>query len=225
MGAARLRARLQRRHRGGQAARFGLVARHAPGRTFADIGCLYEANGAIAFAAEAAGATAVCGVDVSEPTREFADEHERRGSAVRFVRGDLHDAATLEAVGRHDIVWCSGVLYHVPHPLLTLERLSSIAGELLIVGCQTIPEVPGIPQAAVFWPGLSEAARAPYARAWGPRAMGLATPFQPAQGYANWFWGLTPSALRALVTTAGWEVVETLAMGLDFYVVARRPTA
>jgi len=223
MAAARLRARFQRRRAGGQAARLELVRRHAPGRSFADIGCLYEAGGAIAFSAEAAGAQRVTAVDISAPTPAYEAEHARRDSRVRFVRGDLHASETLAQIGEHDVVWCSGVLYHVPHPLQTIECLGSIAGELLILGCQTIPEVPGVPQAAVFWPGLDAGRRAPYARTWNrPDALGITTPFRPQDGYANWFWGLTPSALRALVECSGWRVQETLALGHDRYVVAGR---
>jgi SAM-dependent methyltransferase len=223
MAAARLRARLQRRRAGGQGARLELVRRHAAGRSFADIGCMYEADGAIAFAAEAAGADPVTAVDVSAPTPGYEAEHARRGSSVRFVRGNLHAPETLAATGEHDVVWCSGVLYHVPDPLRAIEALGSIASDRLILGSQTIPEVPGLPQAAVFWPGLDATGRSPYARTWNRGdATGITTPFRPDAGYANWFWGLTPSALEALLRSAGWTVDERLALGFDLYVVARR---
>ncbi|HEX2086030.1 MAG TPA: class I SAM-dependent methyltransferase, partial [Solirubrobacteraceae bacterium] len=106
-----------------------LVARHAPGASFADVGCMWKVHGAIAFAAERAGATRVTAVDVMPPTPQF--EERRRRSNVRFVQGDLHDPATMEEVGEHDVVWCAGVLYHAPHPLLTLERLRAITTRTL----------------------------------------------------------------------------------------------
>src|SRR3712207_8110158 len=59
----------------------------------------------------------------------------------RFVCGDLHDPDVLAEAGVHDVVWCYGVLYHAPHPLLTLERLRSVCGELLLLGTELIPEV------------------------------------------------------------------------------------
>ena len=31
-------------------------------------------------------------------------------------------------------------------------------------------------------------------------------PFDPARGYASWYWGLTPSALKAMTTAAGFEI-------------------
>ena len=60
---------------------------------------MWNIDGGIAFLAEACGATAVTGLDVMGPTPAYAAEHERRSSAVRFVRGDLHDAETIAQVG------------------------------------------------------------------------------------------------------------------------------
>ena len=40
--------------------------------------------------------------------------------------------------------------------------------------------------------------------------MGIATPFQPGEGYANWWWGITPSALDAMLRTTGFAPVETV---------------
>ena len=65
------------------------------------------------------------------PTPEFL---ERQGD-VRFVQGDLHDPGVAEP---HDVVWCSGVLYHAPHPLLTLERLHALTTETLLLATETI---------------------------------------------------------------------------------------
>ena len=53
----------------------------------------------------------------------FESERAHRGCRMRFIQGDLHDQAVMARVGPHDVVWCSGVIYHAPHPLLTLERL------------------------------------------------------------------------------------------------------
>jgi hypothetical protein len=37
---------------------------------------------------------------------------------------------------------------------------------------------------------------------------GITTPFEPAQGYSNWFWGMSPSCVTALLETAGFRVVH-----------------
>lgn len=216
---ARLRRKLRQRRR--PLVREELVRRHAPGRSFADVGCMYGANGSIAFLAEESGATAVTAFDAMEETPEYLAEHSRRGSSVRFVRGDLHEPG---AIGEHDVVWCSGVIYHAPNPLLTLERLAAGARELLIVGSHTIPEVPGLAQACVFYPRLGGADRAEYAAVWPCNSVGIATPYdeRPEMSYANYWWGITPSALRAMVEVQPFRVVEELSEPFATYVVARR---
>jgi hypothetical protein len=216
--AARLRQRA-RRHR---PPREELIDRFAPAKSFADVGCMWGVDGALAFAAEAAGATEVTGVDIMAATDAFAAEHARRGSRVRFVRGDIHDQSTAAAVGPHDVVWCSGVLYHAPNPLLTLERLRALTRETLILATETIPEVPGVSQACVFLPGLSDGDRAVHAAARpGSMALGIDTPFDRAQSYGAWWWGLSHSAVRGMLSASGFEVLEEHGGPLHLTVIAR----
>ncbi|MBA2348476.1 MAG: methyltransferase domain-containing protein [Solirubrobacterales bacterium] len=184
----RLRQRLSR----GTPPREELVARHVRGRSFVDVGCMWSVDGAIAFAAEAAGATDVTGVDVMGESETYRAEHARRGSRVRFVQGDLHDPATVEAVGVHDVVWCSGVLYHAPHPLLTLERLRAMTAQTLILATETLP---------------LRGNRCEFAPAPG-RHPTHTERFDPARGYVNWFWGISPGALGAMVEATGFRVQE-----------------
>jgi len=148
----------------------------------------------------------VTGVDVMGETPEFQAERERRGSGVRFVQGDLHDPATFERTGVHDVVWCSGVLYHAPNPILTLERLRAATGGLLLLSTEALPEVPGLPGASVLYPALDDAQRHAYAGAPGGPAVGVTSRYDPAQGYGNWFWGITPSALDGMLRVAGFAV-------------------
>jgi len=182
---------------------------------------MWNIDGGIAFLAEECGATAVTGLDVMGPTPAYEAEHQRRSSAVRFVRGDLHDPGAIAEVGNHDVVWCAGVLYHAPHPVLTLERLRSITRELLILGTATIPEVPGLEGACVFYPALSDTGRQVYEPVDSVLRHGISTPFDPGQEYGNWWWGITPSALRGLLEATGFEVIETLDHHFHRTVLAR----
>ena len=192
-----------------------LLRRRVPGRSFADIGAMWQMHGRMAFVAEEAGATgSVTAVDAMDPTPEYRSEHERRESGVRFVQGDLHDPLTVAEIGPHDFVWCSGVIYHSPNPYLLIEHLREITGELLYLGTEIVPEVPGFEQACIFYPGLNEPSRRAYGSAHGPEhdAMGVNSPFDstPGLGYANYWWGITPSALRAMMLTARFEILEEL---------------
>jgi hypothetical protein len=201
---ARLRARL------GKASppREELIARHVAGRSFVDVGCMWTIHGALCFAAEDAGAATVTGVDVMAPTAPFTAELRRRESKVRFVQGDLHERATVARVGRHDVVWCSGVLYHAPHPLLTLERLRELTGQTLLLATETVAETPGRRGTCVIAPGRDEHPNAEPAGAAG-------------QGYGPWYWGIAPSALRTMLTLSGFDIVEEHRTPFHVTVVAR----
>ena len=203
--------------------REALVRRHATGASFCDVGCMWKVSGRIAFVAEEAGATAVTGVDVLPASEEFEAERARRGSRVRFVHGDVNERSTVEEVGPHEVVWCSGVLYHAPNPVLTLTRLRELTTRLLILQTMTIPELPGVRQGAVFYPGLSDAERRLYHR-WGPAAeRGLRDP-EAAEGevsYEPWWWGFSPSSLRAMLRAAGFEPYEEIGDPFGLHVLAR----
>src|SRR5439155_26485769 len=91
------------------------------------------------------------------------------------------------------------------HPRPALRRLCA---KPLLRRTATIPEVGGLPPAAVYFPLLPDPAR----HLWNLRSLGvkwqagITAPFEPRDGYGNWFWGLTPSCLRSLVETAGFRV-------------------
>ena len=80
------------------------IRAHAPGRTFADIGCMWGVNGGFAFLAEDSGATAVKAVDVFGPTPEFEETRRARASHVEFILGDVTRSETLARVGEADVV-------------------------------------------------------------------------------------------------------------------------
>jgi SAM-dependent methyltransferase len=186
-----------------------LIATHAPGRSFVDVGCMWKVDGAYAFLAADAGATEVAGVDLQAATPAFEAENGRRGMRVRFVRGGVNDHDVAAAVGTFDVVFCSGVLYHVPNPLFTLARLRTLCRETLVLGTSIVPEL-SRPQAAIYYPHLPARARGglTYRTPPGYDKIGLDTEYRAEWDYANYFWGLTPSCVEALVTTAGFHVAQ-----------------
>ena len=122
--------------------------------------------------------------------------------------GDITRLETLDAIGAVDVVFCAGVLYHHPSPFDLLVALRRICRETLILRTSTIPEIRGLPNAAVYFPMLDAKSR----DLWNLKGLGLlhqagiSNEFQPAEGYGNWFWGLTPSCLESLLKTAGFRV-------------------
>jgi hypothetical protein len=126
------------------------------------------------------------------------------------VLGDATDPRTVAAVGPHDVVFCAGVLYHHPSPFDLLTALRQLCRTTLILRTSTIPEVEGLPNAAVFFPMLGDSARETWnlKRLGLPHQEGISNPFQAAQGYGNWIWGLSPSCLRSMLQVAGFQVDE-----------------
>jgi hypothetical protein len=91
-------------------------------------------------------------------------------------------------------------------------QLRAITGELAYISTLTIPEIPGFPQACVFYPFLDEADRIPFAAgySWAQDLLAVGAPAdeRPMMGYGNCWWGITRSALLAMLRAARFEVVE-----------------
>jgi SAM-dependent methyltransferase len=174
---------------------------------------MWGVHGRVAFLAEEAGAERVVLFDGMDPTAEFAAEHTRRGSAVRYVQGDLHDEVGIADLGVFDVVWCTGVIYHSPNPYQLIEHLSRLTGERLVLGTHILPEVPSLPNACVFLPGLPRAVRDEFASSLpekAPLLWGLTTDFDytPGLGYANCWWMMSDTALNSMLEVAAFEVLE-----------------
>lgn len=184
-----------------------LVRKYTPGKSFADIGALWGINGLNSFVAEESGAKKVIAVDIYPQSDKFLEEKRRRNSKLEFVQGDINLARTIEKIGVCDVVLCSGVLYHTPDPVHMLSRLRAICGETLILGSSSIPEMPGVRNGAVYYPFLSQKQRRIWNLGTGSQKA-ITGPYEPEEGYANWFWGMTPSCIESLLQTTGFEVIE-----------------
>ncbi|MEW6570509.1 MAG: class I SAM-dependent methyltransferase [Nitrospirota bacterium] len=185
------------------------VRKYAPNCSFVDIGCMWGVNGEYAFIAEEAGATVVKAVDVFGPTPEFEAKRNVRNSSVEFILGDATQPETIAKIGVVDVAFCAGVLYHHPSPFDLLVALRKMCAKTLILRTAAIPEIKGLPNAAVFYPMLKAKDR----QLWNLQSLGvnnqtgITNSFEPREGYGNWFWGLTPSCLMSLLKTAGFEII------------------
>ena len=188
----------------------GHIRRFAAGRSFVDVGCMWGVDGEYAFAAEAAGAARVTAVDIFGPTPEFERKKGERRSRVEFVLGDVTDPRTIQTLGCADVVFCAGVLYHHPSPFDLLTALRLLCRQTLILRTSTIPEINGVPNAAVFFPKQTARGRALWelSRLGLQHQAGISAPFDPGDGYGNWFWGLTPSCVRSMLDVSGFRVEQ-----------------
>ena len=78
----------------------------------------------------------------------FDTAHRALGSSVESVVGDFM-GMDLDRLGTFDVVLYLGVLPHMRHPLLALERLARVTGELLVIATDALA-VPGFEHHA-FW--------------------------------------------------------------------------
>jgi tRNA (mo5U34)-methyltransferase len=106
------------------------------------------------------------------------------GSRVRDLDVDVMDLAS-DRVGTFDLVLFLGVLYHLRHPLLALERISEVTAHQLIL--ETHVDLTWMRRPAMaFYPGLE--------LNWDP---------------TNW-WGPNAQAVRAMLYTVGFTRVELI---------------
>jgi len=128
------------------------------GQTVLDIGAW---DGFYSFAAERRGASRVLAVDFmswsdhpgSWGTKDgFLLAREALGSKVEDRHADLMDFSPEMLGGTFDLVMMLGVLYHLEHPLMGLQRVASVTRRQLIV--ETLIDVRYLRRpAAAFYPG------------------------------------------------------------------------
>ncbi len=101
-----------------------------------DVGCN---SGFFAIELKRAGAAYALGID----TVPLHLEQARLVRELSQIEIDLRLLSlydVTEALGSFNISLCLGVLYHLKHPLLGLERLAAVTQDLLIVESAVVPE-------------------------------------------------------------------------------------
>jgi tRNA (mo5U34)-methyltransferase len=149
------------------------------GKRALDIGAW---DGWFSFEMERRGATVVA-VDATQKTR-FLEAKAMMGSKVEHVVGDI-TYLTSRDVGYFDIVLFFGVLYHLKHPMLALERVCELSTDLACIESFVTDEQPeGTIPSMEFYEGTELAGQ-----------------------FDNWV-GPNISCLMAMCRTAGFARVE-----------------
>ncbi len=102
------------------------------GKRVLDIGCW---DGFYSFEAERHGAQVVA-IDV-QPSEKFPIAHRALGSRVQFHEMSVYELSR-DRLGSFDIVLFLGVLYHLRHPLLALERVCEVTREVAVIETHAI---------------------------------------------------------------------------------------
>ncbi|MDO8430718.1 MAG: class I SAM-dependent methyltransferase, partial [Candidatus Taylorbacteria bacterium] len=80
-----------------------LIKKYVPGKSFADIGCMWGVNGQNSFIAEESRSTRIMAVDVYPESNEYLEEKRKRNSKIQFVQGDINLLSTTQKVGQMDV--------------------------------------------------------------------------------------------------------------------------
>lgn len=209
-------------------ARDTFIARVVEQKTFADVGGLWATVRERVSTAHAAGAAALTMLDVTPLDdalwMRFADRLHALGvPEVTVHSADLHapDLPTF------DVVHCSGVLYHSPNPMATVDALRRLTREYLILSCSVVPRVIrnpvgtlAMPDAGwLFLPGLEGKAREIVAAHWRPHvgdlAIGITRPFPGTfdpDDWGPWYWLPTADGLAAMARFVGFHVLDEAAI-------------
>jgi tRNA (mo5U34)-methyltransferase len=110
------------------------------------------------------------------------------GMDVDAVEIDVADMS-VERLGRFDVVLFLGVLYHLPNPIDGLQRVASLANELLIV--ETMLDFQEIERPALAFHHDND----------------------PANSLSNFWWAPNVPCLRALLHNHGFSAVDCAIYG------------
>jgi tRNA (mo5U34)-methyltransferase len=171
------------------------------GKRVLDVG---TRDGFFAFACEARGAEVVA-IDHTDPANTgFLAARRILGSSVEYVQTNVYEI-TPERLGSFDVILFLGVLYHLRHPLLALDRLRAVARGLLFVESlvcdQSVFTAPGASRPlAEIAPGLVDLS---------------IVQFMPYGLHPDWTnkWSPNVACLRALVEDSLFEVEDVRTWG------------
>jgi hypothetical protein len=211
-----------------------VIRDNVKGLSFADVGGLWNTTNERVTLAVQSGASRAAMIDLFPETSPWWEKLDARAAERGVVdygcypSANIDDPTLPECVGTYDFVHCTGVIYHVPNPLFTLQRLRDLTRRYLVVGSMVMPdqiETGGgfldlSDGACLFVPALSGRKReivAAHFRELGFPVMNInpehpePLPFSErgAITYGKpWWWLYTPATLVRMVETAGFKVIE-----------------
>ncbi|MFN0119223.1 MAG: methyltransferase domain-containing protein [Blastocatellia bacterium] len=141
-------------------ARFGLPE-DMRGMRLLDIGCW---DGFYSFESERRGAEVVS-VDCWRPEK-FFEAHHALNSKIQFHELSVYEV-TKEKLGQFDVVLFLGVLYHLRHPLLALERVCEVSRHLAVIESHVVDNVLRTPRPVMEFYEVDELG-GQYDNWWGP---------------------------------------------------------
>lgn len=207
------------------------IANLAAGKSFVDVGGLLRTKNERVSDAMKAGASSATMADIqpedSQMWRDFDAHCAAMGlSGYRKVVADLMAPDASEIIGQHDLVHCSGIIYHMPDPVGCLRSLRAITREHLILVSMVVPErietsvgtLNLYGGSTLFVPALGPRQHAilhEYFTSTKTRVHSITGADVPnwtrpdgSPLFGPWWWLFTPRLLRNMISISGFEVLE-----------------
>lgn len=201
----------------------------SPNKSFLDVGGLWGTKNEKVSVALRAGAAKATMADIAPLDHQLWKDFDLH-CANLGVKGygkiqlDIVEPGGDVRLLRHDVVHCSGIIYHLPDPYRMLANLRRVAVEHLIVTSMVVPEhisnrvgkLDFPADRAAFVPSLSETTRAIVAEHFNQAGVSIGAITQPldeawlwpdgSPNFGPWWWLMSPPFLRGLATVAGFTV-------------------
>lgn len=201
------------------------------GKRFMDVGGLWGTRNEKVTRALQAGARTATMADIAPPGhqlwRDFDAHCQELGThGYACVQLDIVEPPAEYAALIHDVVHCSGIIYHVPDPYRMLANLRRLTTGHLIITSMVVPErianaagtLEFPADRAVFVPSLRRRERAIVAAHFDRLELKVAAiniPLQEAwrwpdgtPNYGPWWWLMSPPYLRGLLQVAGFAIED-----------------
>lgn len=207
------------------------IKQHVRNKSFADIGGLWQTLNERVSDAAKSGASHVTMADIAPPGnklwRDFETHLEGLGiSGCNNVSADIMAPDAVERIGIHDIVHCSGVVYHMPDFIGCIRNLKALTRSHLIIVSMVVPERIETSKGtieltggdAIFVPGVSDLQRAILSEFFDSRGTRVHTVNgREIQGWINrdgsprfgpWWWLFTPAFLHRALEISELRVID-----------------
>lgn len=209
-----------------------MVSECVQGKSFADIGPLWETVNEKISVAHQSGATSLTAIDQFPADNPFWGRFHERMKNMGINCKSIYSNVLDYNGEAFDVVNCGGVLYHAADPITLLKKLKSITKQRLILTSTITPKRINneegefvLPDGAlVFVPALSMQNKKILARHWniflgGRPDGGLTNETRwDINNYNHWWWLFTPSVLDGMCISCGFRILRTHAEN-DLYVM------
>ena len=213
------------------------IEKIVPGKTFADLGGIWNTVNERVSVAALAGAREYTMIDV----RPFEDEWWAKYRTRLCERGvdaaaeKVLDCADREAVKNTipvDVLHCTGVIYHIPNFFKFMSNISLLTNEYLILGSMIIPQTLHNAAGTITCSGLLpnigltqdqkdvltyhfKDVALDIVRLDNSHAINLQNE-RAFDNYVPWWWFFTPGYLHDLLLDFGYEIIEHKCIWTNF---------